>query len=102
MRLRDRDRKLCLLRRKFSWGEVHEYRMPGTKDSCLKDKSELGLNSILKSSTTLRLQCVRVYVHVVMQKGVREREKDREMVHAQTYLITSKRTKQDCQRSKTG
>ena len=76
MRLRVRDRKLCLIRRKFIWGDVHEYRMPGTNDSCLNDKSELGLNSILKSSTTLRLQCVRVYVHMVMQKGVREREKE--------------------------
>ena len=66
-----------LLRRNFSWGEVHEYGMPRTKDFALRTNPGWALIQILRSSTTLRLQCVRVYVRVVMQKGVREREKER-------------------------
>ena len=65
-----------LLRRNFSWGEVHEYGMPRTKDFALRTNPGWALIQILRSSTTLRLQCVRVYVRVVMQKGVREREKE--------------------------
>src|SRR4029434_358714 len=58
-------------------GEVHEYGMPRTKDFALRTNPGWALIQILRSSTTLRLQCVRVYVRVVMQKGVREREKER-------------------------
>ena len=65
-----------LLRRNFSWGEVHEYGMPRTKDFALRTNPGWALIQILRSSTTLRLKCVRVYVRVVMQKGVREREKE--------------------------
>ena len=76
MRLRVRDRKLCLLRRKFSWGEVHEYRMPGTKDSILKDKSELGLNSNTNIFDNTEIAMCACICSCGDAKGVREREKE--------------------------
>ena len=63
--------------------------MPEQRILALRTKSELGLNSIQALYNTEIAMCACICSGGDV-KGVRERERDREMVHAQTYLTLAK------------